>query len=159
MPEKRCQYDAVWCSPVGKLGISTDGHSLLAIDYLSNQYKPRTASSYLAKEVISQLKSYFSDPEFSFDLPLTPEGTDYQQRVWKRLRTIPAGKLTSYGRLADQLDTGARAIGNACRHNPISIVVPCHRVVAANGPGGYSGAREGATLQRKLWLLEHEGAR
>lgn len=158
MSAKPRQYDAVWCSPIGKLGICTDGHRLMAIDYLSNHYKPRSTSNYFVREVISQLKFYFSDSGFSFDLPLSTQGTEYQQRVWQRLRNIPVGKVTSYGSLADQLESGARAVGNACRHNPISIVVPCHRVVAANGPGGYSGAIEGATLQRKLWLLEHEGA-
>ena len=158
MPVNPDQYDAVWESPVGMLGVCTMSDKLLAIDFLSNRFKPRPASNALSKEVILQLKQYFSSRAQHFDLPLAEQGTDHQQHVWQALRKIPTGKTVSYGQLATRLGSGARAVGNACRHNPLPIVVPCHRVVAANGIGGYAGAVNGVILQRKLWLLEHEGA-
>lgn len=158
MSVRNRSYDAIWRSPVGVLGVSVKEECLLAIDYLSNRYKPRSTTIPYAKEVLTQLKHYFNDPAFEFDVSLSRQGTDHQQRVWRSLVKIPNGKTISYGKLASRLHSGARAIGNACRHNPVSIIVPCHRVVAANGPGGYGGAVNGVILQRKLWLLEHEGA-
>jgi methylated-DNA-[protein]-cysteine S-methyltransferase len=92
-----------------------------------------------------------------FDLAVVMQGTPFQQRVWQALRDIPAGETRSYGQLAAHLGSGARAVGNACRHNPVSIVVPCHRVVGAAGLGGYSGHTQGPVLRRKSWLLAHEG--
>ena len=151
-------YDAVLNAPVGMLGICVVNDKLTRLDYLASQVKPQVASGAFSKEVFSQLKKYFSDPTFTFDIPLASDGTEHQQRVWRALRKIPTGKTASYGLLANKLDSGARAVGNACRNNPISIIVPCHRVVAANGPGGYGGATNGVILKRKLWLLEHEGA-
>lgn len=151
-------YDVVWRAPVGMLGISVENDQLLMLDYMSPRSKPRSSANAFAKEVLAQVKAYFSDPSHKFDLPLVKQGSEHQQRVWRALQKIPSGKTMSYGVLADRIASGARAVGNACRHNPVSIVVPCHRVVAANGPGGYGGAVNGAILQRKLWLLEHEGA-
>jgi methylated-DNA-[protein]-cysteine S-methyltransferase len=78
--------------------------------------------------------------------------------VWQRLREIPAGRTLSYGVLARELGTSARAVGGACRANPVPLAIPCHRVVAATGLGGYSGARGGDWLEKKRWLLRHEEA-
>ncbi len=85
------------------------------------------------------------------------QGTPFQRRVWRALQDIPPGQTRSYGELAARLGSGARAVGNACRRNPVPLIVPCHRVVGAHGPGGFSGQTGGAALQRKLWLLAHEG--
>ncbi len=90
-------------------------------------------------------------------LPLTPPGSDFQSRVRAALLAIPPGEVRSYGELARQLGSSARAVGGACRRNPVPILVPCHRVVGAAGPGGYGGHTGGAALRRKLWLLRHEG--
>ncbi len=151
-------YDIIWRAPVGLLGISVENDELLILDYVSPRSKPRSSTDSFAKEVLAQMKAYFRNASHKFDLPLVKQGSEYQQRVWRALQRIPSGKTVSYGELADRISSGARAVGNACRQNPVSIVVPCHRVVAANGPGGYGGAVNGAILQRKLWLLEHEGA-
>ena len=78
------------------------------------------------------------------------------QRVWQALKQIPAGESICYGELAKQLGTSARAVGNACRANPLPIVVPCHRVVSASGLGGFMGQTQGAELTVKQWLLKHE---
>jgi methylated-DNA-[protein]-cysteine S-methyltransferase len=101
-----------------------------------------------------QIQDYFDGTRASFDLPLAPHGTAFQRRVWDALRAIPCGASRSYGDLARQLGSSARAVGQANGNNPIPILIPCHRVVAALGAlGGYSGG-EGPTT--KLWLLEHE---
>jgi methylated-DNA-[protein]-cysteine S-methyltransferase len=114
--------------------------------------------------VARQLAAYFADPGFRFDLPLETGGTPYQRRVWDTLTRIPPGAPQTYGALARGVGGGARAVGGACRANPIPIVIPCHRVVAASGLGGYMGAREGTgagpasaePLAVKAWLLAHE---
>ena len=84
-------------------------------------------------------------------------GTPFQRRVWQALRGIPSGSTCSYGELAHELGSSARAVGGACRRNPIPIVVPCHRVAAAaGGVGGFMGQRDGEALTIKQWLLDHE---
>jgi methylated-DNA-[protein]-cysteine S-methyltransferase len=107
--------------------------------------------------VARALSRYFADGTRPIGLDVLPAGTDFQRRVWRALQAIPAGQTRTYGELARQLGSGARAVGNACRNNPVSVVVPCHRVVAVSGPGGYSGHMTGAPLRRKRWLLAHEG--
>ena len=103
-----------------------------------------------------QLTEYFAGVRTAFDLPLDPPGTPFQRQVWDALRTIPYGVTTSYGELARRLGDprGTRALGAANGKNPIPIIVPCHRVVGARGElTGFGGG-----LDRKRWLLEHEGA-
>ena len=122
------------------------------------------AEGSLAAEAARQLAAYFDDPAFRFDRPLETGGTPYQRRVWDALTRIPPGEPPTYGALAREVGGGARAVGGACRANPIPIVIPCHRVVAASGLGGYMGAREGTgsradsaePLAVKAWLLDHE---
>lgn len=107
--------------------------------------------------IVRQLTDYFRDPSTTFDLPLALIGTRFQCKVWTLLRTIPAGTTRTYGDLARELGSAARAVGQACRANPCPIVVPCHRVVAARGLGGFAGETSGPGLSVKRWLLEHEG--
>nr|VFK44850.1 MAG: methylated-DNA-[protein]-cysteine S-methyltransferase [Candidatus Kentron sp. TC]VFK47134.1 MAG: methylated-DNA-[protein]-cysteine S-methyltransferase [Candidatus Kentron sp. TC] len=114
-----------------------------------------TENSVVA-DAVEQLGRYFEDPEWRFELPLAPGGTPFQQRVWQALQSIPSGETISYGTLAARLGTCARAVGNACRGNPIPIIIPCHRVVGVRGPGGFMGSRAGEPLAIKKWLLTHE---
>lgn len=101
-----------------------------------------------------QLKEYFAGERREFDLPLAPEGSDFQRRVWAALRDIPWGETRSYGDLAELLGSSPRAVGRANATNPICIMVPCHRVIGADGAlTGYAGG-----MDNKRWLLEHEGA-
>ncbi len=102
----------------------------------------------------SQLAEYFAGEREDFDLPLAPQGTPHQQKVWETLRAIPFGQTTTYGAIAAQTGSVPRAVGHAVGHNPIGIVIPCHRVVGANGAlTGYAGG-----LDRKRQLLALEGA-
>lgn len=152
------RYDAVAESPVGWLGIRCDGTVVAAIDILSEPpaippVNPATGP------VTDALAAYFAGDRSALDrLPVRLAGTRFQRRVWERLRRIPPGGTISYGALARELGTSARAVGGACRSNPVPLAVPCHRVVAAAGLGGYSGERRGDWLEKKRWLLCHEGA-
>jgi len=155
MADRKEGYDAVIASPLGKLGIRARS-SLTSIDFLSSRISLRAPVNPLAKRVCRQLHAYFRNPRARFHLPLTFDGTDYQQRVWRSLTRIPPGSVRSYGQLADTLHSAPRAVGGACRANPIPIVVPCHRVVSASGLGGFMGATGGRALDIKRWLLAHE---
>ncbi len=152
-------YALVMDSPLGRLGIALqDDGSLCHIDYLPAQTRVRPARTAAARRVARELERYFRAAGQSFSVPLQLQGTPFQQRVWAALQAIPSGEVRTYGELAVQLGSGARAVGNACRHNPVPVIVPCHRVVSASGIGGYSGHTAGRELRRKHWLLAHEGA-
>ncbi len=150
-------FDCVLDSPLGRLGIILHSGRLARVDYLPDTAPLQVPASLAARRAATELAGYFVDPRQRFSVPLAPATTPFQQRLLTALRAIPAGQTRSYGELAAQLGSGARAVGNACRRNPLPIVVPCHRVVGASGIGGYAGHTTGPELQRKRWLLEHEG--
>ena len=151
-------YAAVVATPWSNvmLGVSVRAQVITSIDFLAGNAMPYTASTAIAREAVRQLRAYFDDPYYCFSLPLEPRGTPFQQRVWDALGRIPSGEIRSYGALAHQLGSGPRAIGGACRANPIPVVIPCHRVVAAHGMGGFMGMTTGRALQLKQHLLTHE---
>ena len=128
------------------------------MEFLPGDAPLRHGFSPLERRIEVQLSNFFRDPVTSLDLPLHPSGTPYQQRVWQALRQIPVGATARYGELAQQLASGPRAIAAACRANPIPLLIPCHRVVAKRGLGGYMGETEGEAMSIKRWLLHHEGA-
>jgi methylated-DNA-[protein]-cysteine S-methyltransferase len=130
---------------------------LCGIDFVSSRVNLKKPVTPFQREVARQIKQYFRDPKFCFDLPLDIQGTPHQLKVWRAMRRIPAGRTASYGKLAAAISSSARAVGNACRDNPVPLVQPCHRVVGANGPGGFAGQRTGAKLDLKRALLAHEG--
>jgi len=109
-----------------------------------------------AKHLAHELDHYTRNPKHVFDLLFVPSGTPFQLRVWRALLAIPVGQSLSYGALAAQLNTAPRAIGQACGANPLPLVIPCHRVVSAQGLGGFMHAASGAPLDIKAWLLRHE---
>lgn len=106
-----------------------------------------------------QLQAYLDGRLSEFDLPVMTSGTDFQQRTWTALEEIPAGQTVTYGQLAQQLDSSPRAVGGACRENPVAVIVPCHRVVSMGGIGGYAGDTSGENIDVKNWLLQHEAQR
>jgi len=130
-----------------------------AVDLLGDRARTHAASNEVAREACRQLATYFRNPAHRFHLPLAGVGTPFQKRVWTALRRIPSGRVLRYGELARRLDTSARSVGGACRANPIPVIVPCHRVVARDGDGGYMGQRAGRALRMKRWLLNHEAGR
>jgi len=141
-------------SPIGTIGIKLQDSAITEIVLLPEDLT--TCKQDGVKPVIKALKDYFSNPHATFALPLQPAGTDFQKRVWRALCDIPAGTTLTYGQLASKLKTSARAVGQACRRNPIPIIIPCHRVTSATGPGGYMGESSGALADIKQWLLRHE---
>ena len=151
------RYDIVMDTPPGRLGIRLQDRQVAGVDYVSRRTPLRPAASPFARRVARVLRAWLQDAATPLDLPVLLDGTEFQQRVWTALQSIPRGEVRTYGEIATQLGSGARAVGNACRRNPLSILVPCHRVVAAGGVGGYGGRTGGAVLERKRWLLHHEG--
>ena len=148
--------DAVIAAPFGRVGFVLDGDALVDVSFLDRSAPLSPPRTMQARKVSLTLKSYFANPQAKLRLPLMLSGTAFQRRVWRALRRIPAGRTLSYGALAAKLATSARAVGNACRANPVPIIIPCHRVVASNGAGGLMGKRLGGALRLKHWLLEHE---
>ena len=117
-----------------------------------------TADGSVLREAVTALKMYFRSRGDDIDLPLAPAGTDYQRRVWEADRNIPRGQTRTYGEMARIVGGSPRSIGGANRENPIPILIPCHRVCAWNGIGGYAGTtQEGFQLQIKRRLLHLEG--
>lgn len=151
------QDKAEYQSPIGKLDILLEDGFIVAIDIKHSTTKPNPNNDQKIP-VLSQLHAYFSGKQKEFDLPLQLEGTSFQQKVWREMQKIPAGKTLSYGDIAKCLGSNPRAVGNACRANPVPVIVPCHRVVAKSGLGGYAGKTSGRLLAIKKWLLLHEGA-
>ena len=146
-------------SPIGRLGLMGEGDSLIS---LALPYSPvpmvMERETPVLRETKRQLEAYFAGKLREFDLPLQLEGTPFQLKVWEQLRQIPYGQVMSYGELARRvgLPGASRAVGGANRHNPIPIIVPCHRVIAADGTlGGYSGNCDGsADVKQALLRLE-----
>jgi methylated-DNA-[protein]-cysteine S-methyltransferase len=146
-------------SPIGTLLLAGDSNGLQQILFSTDGRQARpdpTWQEYLSSltEVVRQLKAYFTGELESFDLSLSPQGTPFQQRVWSELQKIPYGETISYGELARRIGNpkASRAVGLANGSNPISIVIPCHRVIGANGKlTGYGG---GLPIKEKLLALE-----
>lgn len=139
-------------SPVGQLTIQEEGGAIVAISWGNGTLGN---GSPLLAEATRQLEAYFAGRLADFDLPLVPSGSAFERRVWAAMRAIPYGQTRSYGDLAAMVSSAPRAVGGACGKNPIPIVIPCHRVLAKTGLGGYSG--EGG-LETKQRLLALEGA-
>ena len=162
---QKISLDLQYCvieAPFGRLGIETEmveGSLMISkIDYLPTKTPLIKPQNQLAREAEKQCKAYFKNPQSLFNLPLKPQGTDHQNKVWNRVLDIPTGKTSTYGQVAKQIKSGARAVGTACGANPYPLVTPCHRVVSAQGLGGFMKEdAPGFYRQIKIWLLKHEG--
>lgn len=151
-------YTAVIQAPFGRLGILAS-HFLTKIEFLEDDVPLRVAINQpIIDQIVQELNHYFKNPNFQFTIPYQMTGTTFQKRVWNTLVYLPIGKTITYGELAKKLKTGARAIGNACRVNPLPLLIPCHRVLAKHGLGGFSGNRIGKKIDIKQWLLTHEAS-
>lgn len=149
-------YSAIIDSACGKLGFKIAASKLVNVEFLpptTPLIKPIDAE---ALRVADELQQYLRNPKHRFSLSFILHGTPFQCKVWQAMREIPVGTAVSYGDLAKQLKTSARAVGNACRRNPLPLIVPCHRIVGKSTLGGFNGARKGAPLVVKSWLLQHE---
>ncbi len=151
-------FDARLATPFAVLGIRTAGELVTQIEYLPRGAATLAPANKLAAKVCRQIEKYLDDPRFEFDLPFAYRGTAFQQRVWRAIRAIPSGRTLTYLDVARQLDSAPRPVGGACGANRIPLVIPCHRVVASHGIGGFMHARGGEPIQIKQWLLKHENA-
>lgn len=150
------QFTAFFNAPYSLLKITCDQTHVLELRFVERKSESANPSE-LTECVVAQLAAFHQDPQFKFTLPLNAVGTSYQQKIWETLRQIPVGQVWRYSDISRQLQSSARAVGGACRRNPIPVIVPCHRVVAASGLGGFSGKTSGAMMDVKRWLLTHEG--
>lgn len=149
---------AVIAAPFGALTLEAKGDVLLEVGVAPTPIQVLDPATPLLQEAARQFSAYFNDPAYAFSLPLlTSTGSAYQQTVWQALCAIPRGSVKSYGRIAEELRSGPRAVAAACRANRFSILIPCHRAVASHGLGGYCGSADGDYLNIKRWLLRHEG--
>jgi methylated-DNA-[protein]-cysteine S-methyltransferase len=138
-------------TPLGEVTISEDGGAIVALDWGRGRDQEATP---LLRDACDQLQDYFDGKRMSFNLPLAPEGSDFQKRVWAALCAIPPGETRSYADIARTIGSAPRAVGGANGANPIPLIIPCHRVIAADGSlGGYSGGDGPAP---KRYLLDHE---
>ena len=168
MPDEHDLFRTV-AAPVGTLLLAAADGGLTGTYFETRRYGPPAARASLANDgtpgrraarilaaAAAQLEEYFAGARTAFDLPLAPRGTPFQQRVWQALRGIPFGDTISYAELARRIEAprAVRAVGGANARNPLSIIVPCHRVVGLDGSlTGFGGG-----IERKRWLLGHEAA-
>ena len=138
-------------SPVGDLTISEEDGKIVSLDW---GWSPLQGENEILTRAKILLEKYFDGENPDFDLPLNPEGTQFQKNVWKVMQEIPYGSFLTYGEISDRLNSHARAVGLACGRNPIPIIIPCHRVLGQNGKlTGFSG---GDGIETKRYLLELE---
>lgn len=156
MPKPSYQYDYVLPSPIGKLGLVVSKKGVQRLSYINDHLEVTLPKRGLAAETYKQVNEYFQLIRTEFDLPIDIVGTPFQKRVWNKVLKIAYGESRTYGEIANSINSGPRAVGNACRNNPIPIVIPCHRVVKKTSMGGYCGSLVGREIQQKDWLLRHE---
>ena len=151
------RFDARLSVPFAVIGIRTSGGRVAEIVYLPRSTPALAPRNEPAAAACRQIERYLADPHFAFDLPLALEGTPFRRAVWREIARIPCGRTRTYGAIADRLNSSPRAVGGACGDNPVPLVVPCHRVVARDGLGGFMHRDGGFALSVKRWLLAREG--
>ncbi|QIE46726.1 methylated-DNA--[protein]-cysteine S-methyltransferase [Pseudohalocynthiibacter aestuariivivens] len=139
-------------TPIGPMTVVSENADITAIDWRRTNASDSTPE---LEEARRQITAYFDGTLTVFDLPLRVGGTDFQRDVCDQISAIPYGETRTYGEIASALGVPAQAVGSGCGGNPIPVIIPCHRVLGANGLGGFS-ARGG--VETKVWLLKHEGA-
>lgn len=155
-PAAESDFAAILELPFGKFGICVDAESVTELRFLPPQAAARPATTEFAAEIAARIRTWIAAPRTPLQLPLAACGSAFQRRVRAALQTIPPGEVRTYGEIAHLLGSAPRAVGQACGANPFPLVVPCHRVVAANGIGGFANARDGYLIDAKRWLLRNE---
>lgn len=153
-------FNAIVAAPFGAIGIRTDAGVIRELVYLPAHFQEKDATDALADEAATQVQRYLADPDFQFSLPLIEAGSAFQRKVWDAISSIPRGTVRTYGQIAKHIGSAPRAVGQACGANWFPLIIPCHRVTAAGGLGGFSNHDDenGFHLGVKRWLLRHEGA-
>ena len=153
-------YNTIIHVPFGAVGVRLN-HARTQVQelvYLSSHTQELVPDCDLAERVCRQIESYIANPSFHFNLPLMDRGTAFQKKVWQVISGLEAGQVLTYKQVGQIIQCGApRAVGGACGANPYPLIVPCHRVVGANGIGGFAHNDDGFFIEVKRWLLAHEG--
>ena len=150
------RFQAVQATPFGAVGVRVEREVIAELAFLPPGAQALLPESGVAREACRQIAAYASDPDFRFDLPLQITGSAFQRQVWGAIAAIPRGRTRQYGEIAGELGAQPRAVGQACGDNAFPLVIPCHRVVAASGLGGFAHHGSGFYLGVKQWLLAHE---
>jgi len=152
-------FSAIVAAPFGAIGIRTEAGLVRELVYLPPHFSEKAGSDPVANAAAEQVARYLADADFAFSLPLAPAGSAFQRRVWDAIAAIPRGTVRTYGQVASHIGSAPRAVGQACGANWFPLVIPCHRVTAAGGLGGFShhDDENGFHLSVKRWLLAHEG--
>ncbi len=146
-------------TPAGDLLVTMSNNTITRADWLISPTDASTALAPTANHPLQQLlSSYWQNPHTIFTITLLEQGSSYRRKVWQQLSATALGETLSYAALASQIGSAARPVGNACRDNPYPLFIPCHRVVAAHGPGGYCGQTTGALMAIKARLLAYEAS-
>jgi methylated-DNA-[protein]-cysteine S-methyltransferase len=154
------EWSAALRAPFAVLGVRTDAGAVTRVSYLPLATRARAPRDPVAERAVRELERYLADPEFRFTVPLAPQGTPFQRRVWDAIAAIPRGESRTYLEIARSVRTAARAVGQACGANRIALIIPCHRVVGTRGAlGGFMHRAAGDAIDIKRWLLAHEGYR
>ena len=141
--------------PFGAVSVNIQSEYVIGVELFPSPQQTHKATSQFAQYVTHQMSQYFQEPNSKLNIPYALAGTSFQKRVWNAISKIPAGKTLTYSELAQRVGSGPRAVANACGANKIPLLIPCHRVVAKNGLGGFMQGVEGG-LKIKEWLLAHE---
>ncbi|HOY70892.1 MAG TPA: methylated-DNA--[protein]-cysteine S-methyltransferase [Methylotenera sp.] len=150
-------YEVLIPAPFGAVGIIAQGLQVTVELIPEAKTSKKSANNKLAMQVASQIEAYLEKADDSFNIPLKLKGTPFQRKVWQEISAIPRGQVLTYSDIAAHLKSSPRAVANACGANHLPLVIPCHRVVAKDGIGGFmKGAENGLNI--KKWLLHHEGA-
>lgn len=149
-------FDVIVEFPKMKVGVKTRAERVVEIRYLPPSTTTLEPGNALAAKAKAQLEAYRENPDAKLELPAVIEGSELERAVWDAMCAIPRGRTRTYGELARELGADARAIGQACGENRLPILIPCHRIVAADGLGGFAHATSGYLLEVKRWLLMHE---
>lgn len=150
------QYQARVKMPFATLGVLTDGRALVGIRFLPIGVAEKAPTDAIAARTRDQLLQYVENADCCFDLPIKLVGTQHELDVWNAMRAIAPGRTDTYGNLAEKIGSSPRAVGTACGRNPVPVIIPCHRVVATGGLGGFMGGKRSDSLSIKQWLLRHE---
>lgn len=156
-PKSEPAFDAVVAAPFGAIGIDVSNDYVTGMRLLSMELPASCSDNPFVQQVARQVAQYLQDATVPLDFPYLLQGTLFQKRVWQAMVEIPLGKVWTYSELAERVRSGPRAVANVCGANHLTLVVPCHRIVAKSGLGGFmQGDAKG--LEIKRWLLQHEQA-
>lgn len=147
---KSSSFTCSFETPVGVLSLWITNGKLISLNILSNKTQTNMPSDEVSLHLKNQLLNYFQNSRHKFDIEISLIGTKFQLKVWEELVKINIGQTISYGELAKKINSHPRAVAQACKRNPIPIIIPCHRVVAKQGLGGYNGATDGAMIDLKI---------